>query len=336
MNRAKLALALALAALASATQAQIVGNCQGRAGAAGCPVGGQIAPLSQLKSQVRALGRTVAPAPTAALYAPRIADTEPYTGVTVQRDVPYGPSERNRLDVFVPESAGAEPRPVLVFVHGGAFVAGNRRIAPTSPFYDNVMLWAVRHGMIGVNMTYRLAPQDPWPSGPQDIGQAIRWVHEHIGSKGGDPKRVYLLGHSAGATHVAAYVAHERFHQVRGSGLAGALLLSGAYQITPELVANGPTYPAYFGKDASKYEEQSSLQGLVATRVPLWVGNAELDPPSFVEQAVLLRDALCKAGKCPAGVQFSGHSHMSEAYSIDSDDSAVGDAIFTFTQNHDL
>jgi triacylglycerol lipase len=50
---------------------------------------------------------------------------------------------------------------VLIFVHGGAFVGGNKRTTPTSPFYDNVMLWAVNNGFIGVNATYRLAPQSP-------------------------------------------------------------------------------------------------------------------------------------------------------------------------------
>lgn len=305
------------------------------AGCAAAPQAQKPSPsLAELHARVKALGRKVVPGPTAALYAPRIVDVEPYAGVKVQRDIAYGPAERNRLDVFVPESTGAAPRRVLVFVHGGAFVAGNKRISPTSPFYDNVMLWAVHHGMVGVNMTYRLAPAHPWPAGPEDIGRAIGWVHDHIAEYGGDPRRVFLMGHSAGATHVAAYVSHTRFHQVPGSGIAGALLLSGAYHITPELVAGGPTYPGYYGKDASKYEQESSLQGLVATRVPLWVGNAELDPPSFAEQATLLRDSLCAAGRCPAGARFADHSHMSEAYSIDSDDPRVGDAMYAFIESY--
>jgi triacylglycerol lipase len=152
---------------------------------------------------------------------------------------------------------------VLVFVHGGAFVGGNRRTGPGSPFYDNVMLWAVQHGMVGVNMTYRLAPQNPWPAGPEDIGLALRWVQRNIEARGGDPARVFLLGHSAGASHVAAYVAKP---ELPGSGalrLAGAMLLSGVYRITPDLVAQMPTYAGYFGPDAGKYAERSSLDGLL-------------------------------------------------------------------------
>src|SRR5712692_4725707 len=89
------------------------------------------------------LGRVIDPPKTAALYAP-LQQKEPYQGVKVERDLQYGAADRNLLDVFVPETA-ASARPVLVFVHGGAFVGGDRRREPTSPFYDNIMLWATRN-----------------------------------------------------------------------------------------------------------------------------------------------------------------------------------------------
>jgi len=283
-----------------------------------------------LARQLAAIGPVINPAATAALYAPGIADKEPYANVRVERDIAYGPDPRNLLDVFVPAGEDASARPVLVFVHGGAFVTGNRRTAPGSPFYDNVMLWAVRHGMVGVNMTYRLAPKDSWPSGAQDIGQAIAWIHGNIARRGGNPARVFLFGHSAGASHIASYLALPEFHRVAGSGLAGAMLLSGAYNITSELVKLSPTYPGYFGSDPDKYVQRSSLAGLLATRVPLWVGNAELDPPQFKEQADLLRGGLRKAGRAFETTVLAGHSHMSEAYSIGSDDRSVGDAVMAF------
>jgi triacylglycerol lipase len=265
------------------------------------------------------------------LYAARIVEKEPFAAAQIERDIAYGKNERNLLDVFSSSKPADKPLPVLVFVHGGGFVAGNRRSGPGSPFYDNVMLWAIRNGMVGVNMTYRLAPKDPWPAGPQDIGQAIRWVHDNIAQRGGDPTHIFLFGHSAGASHVAAYVAKPEFHQVQGSGLAGAMLLSGgAYSITPELVAQLSTYPGYFGTDAEKYAQRSSLDGLIVTSVPLWVGSAELDPPQFKAQGELLRQSLRKAGKKFYSADFSAHSHMSEAYSIHSDDPSVGNALLNF------
>src|SRR5262245_51057214 len=99
-----------------------------------------------------------------------LQEKEPYRGIRVERDIKYGPAERNLLDVFTPEKdSGAQP--VLIFVHGGAFGAGDKHSAG-SPFYDNIALWAARHGFIGVTMSYRLAVQSPWPAGGEDIALA--------------------------------------------------------------------------------------------------------------------------------------------------------------------
>src|ERR1700681_2900477 len=66
------------------------------------------------------LGRVIDPPKTAALYAP-MQEKEPYQRVRVERDIQYGPADRNLLDLFMPETV-SKPRPVLIFVHGGAFV----------------------------------------------------------------------------------------------------------------------------------------------------------------------------------------------------------------------
>jgi triacylglycerol lipase len=191
------------------------------------------------------------------------------------------------------------------------------------------MLWAVRNGMVGVNMTYRLAPQYPWPAGAEDAALAVKWVSEHITAYGGDAKRVFMFGHSAGATHVADYLANERLQLISGSGLAGAMVLSSAYQVEPPLAV-----PAYYGTDPSRFPEQSSLRGLLISKVPLFVGSAELDPPPFSAQAKLLIDALCKASRCPDSAVFAGHNHMSEPYSMHTDDRAVGEALLKFIRSH--
>ena len=103
-------------------------------------VGVQQSPMpAEIAAKLRELGRSIEPAKTVALYAP-LQEKEPYQGVRVERDVKYGPADRNLLDVFMPETA-APARPVLIFVHGGAFVGGNKRTTPTSPIDDNIMLW---------------------------------------------------------------------------------------------------------------------------------------------------------------------------------------------------
>ena len=282
---------------------------------------------SEIAAKLAGLGPVINSPETAKLYGPLHAK-EPYAGVKVTRDVKYGPHERHLLDVFVPETPAAGPRPVLVFVHGGAFVAGNRRSPPGAPFYDNIMLLAALNGAVGVNVTYRLAPQHPWPAGAEDLGAAIRWVGEHVATHGGDPARVFLMGHSAGAAHVAGYVAYRPAHGQRGLGLAGAILVSGVYDLT-SMQPGGPE-KAYFGEDAARYAERSSLAGLVAAPIPLMVAYAELDPPVFQQQANLLNEALCKVDRCPRLVALAKHSHMSEVYAINTDDTVLSGPLLGF------
>jgi triacylglycerol lipase len=274
------------------------------------------------------LGRVIDLPKTAALYAP-MQETEPYQGVRIERDVKYGPADRHLLDVFMPE-ASSSVRPVLIFIHGGAFVGGNKR-APGSPFYDNVMLWAVKSGFVGVNATYRLAPQSPWPAAAEDLASVVQWVAGQIGGRGGDPARVYLMGQSAGAVHVANYVSHPEFHKVIGGGLAGAVMVSGIYDLTASPL--GDPEIAYFGADPSRYAERSPVQGLLATKIPLMITAAELDPPRFVEQFELLKQATCKRPSgCAHSFMLPQHSHMSEVYAINTADTRLTDEILEFVK----
>src|ERR1700674_4697547 len=94
---------------------------------------------SDIEWKLSALGATINPAEIAKLYAP-LQEKEPYQGIKVTRDLKYGTDERHALDVFVPDPAGASRRPVLMFVHGGGFTDGDKRI-PDSPFYDNIALF---------------------------------------------------------------------------------------------------------------------------------------------------------------------------------------------------
>ena len=278
-----------------------------------------------IEARLREMGRVVDPPRTAELYAP-LARREPYAGVKVTRDVAYGPHARHRLDVFEPEAQGGA-RAVFVFVHGGGFTAGNKRTG-TSPFYDNVMLWAVANGMVGVNMTYRLAPQHPWPAAQEDIAAALRWVHGNVRGHGGDAGQIFLMGHSAGAAHVAHYVADPRFHVQPAGGIAGAIIVSGLFVVPPGAV-NTPIN-AYFGNDSSQHAAQSALPGLALSRVPQLFAFAELDPPEFPAQAKLLQDALCAANRCPRIHWLLGESHMSEVYSINTADHALTDLMLAF------
>jgi triacylglycerol lipase len=279
--------------------------------------------LADVTRRVRALGTEISPesiAGTAAIYAP-FHEREPYRAVAVARDLKYGTHERHRLDLFAPESGGAA-RPVLLYVHGGGFVGGDKR-TPGTPYQDNVALWAVRHGLIGINMTYRLAPQHPWPAGAEDVAAAVAWTRREAQRHGGDPARIVLLGTSAGAVHVASYLAHPRFHPAGGPGVAGAALLSGIYDLAE--APRSPMHEAYFGTDVAVYRSASTLGGLIETTVPLLFVVTEMDPAFFQAQAAAVVNAwFARHGRWPRLASLIGHNHLSSTVHLNSPDDVLG------------
>jgi len=261
------------------------------------------------------------------IFAP-LHERAPFSDVEIMRDLRYGNDERHRLDVFRPKAADGGGRPVLVFVHGGGFIGGDK-ITPVAPFYDNVGAWAVRHGMIGVNVTYRLAPKHAWPAGSEDLGAALSWVRSKIASQGGDPARIYLMGQSAGGAHVAHFLAHQRFAGADRQALAGAILVSGLYDTMT--MDKNPMFKAYFGEDASRHADQSALPGLAVASTPLLVLIAEHDPPDFKRQYVeLMRAYLAARGTLPRVAYLPSHGHLSTILSVNTEDEFVGGRILDF------
>jgi acetyl esterase/lipase len=283
----------------------------------------------EVGQKIERLGRVINPgviAATAALYAP-LQEQKPYAGVRVHRDLKYGPDERNRLDVFAPDPLPADTRPALVFVHGGGFVAGDKA-EPASPFYENIGVWAARHGLIGVSVTYRLAPDHPWPAAIEDVGAAIRWAIQNVAPFGGGPDRIFLMGHGAGAAHVADYLSHPDLQPPGGAGVAGAILVSGVYDLTTMPMSRN--FKAYYGDDPARYPERSAQAGLVETKIPLLLAGAEFDPVDLEKQGNALRQALCAARQCPRLVLLPRHNHMSEVYAINTKDTLLARAISDF------
>jgi triacylglycerol lipase len=264
---------------------------------------------------IRKIGPIVDQMNTAKLYAPLFKDQkEPYAGVTVTRDVAYGPDALNKLDVFTPGSS--QPgKTVVVFVHGGAFEHGDKRL-PASPFLDNVMLWATKQGWVGVNINYRLAPKNHWPDAHQDMAAAVSWIKANIAQYGGDPNRIVLWGVSAGASLIAGYLAHPEFHGPDGHGVKGAILNSGFYNNVNEV-------SAYFGADPKELQERSSLEGMKKLSIPLLISYAEVDVPEAITQADNVKKALCAVGKCPTYLEIKDHSHVSQIQSIGTADESM-------------
>jgi triacylglycerol lipase len=217
---------------------------------------------------------------------------------------------------------------VLVYVHGGGFVMGDKT-SPGSPFYDNIGQWAAQQGYVGVTLTYRLAPASRWPCGPEDMGHAVRWLRANIAAQGGDPEKIFLLGQSAGAVHVAAYTAHTRFHGADGPGIAGTLMTSGIYDPTTQPPSQFSL--AYYGDSPATLVEARCIPGLLATKVPLLFSVSEMDPKDFQDQAMQLAAAWHAAKGVYAPMEYmAGHNHLSPAQCIGSVEDDLGPRITRF------
>lgn len=273
-----------------------------------------------IAAKLHAMGRGLG-LESGAIYAP-LQPKPPYAGIRVERDLAYGPDPLERIDVFTPEGkAPRGGRPIVVFLHGGGLTGGSR-VQGTTPFYDNIMVWAARHGLVGVNMDYRLAPKDSWPAGAEDVGGVARWLHANAGKYGGDPGRIFFWGHSAGAMHVADYLANPQVQGPNGPGMAGAILMSGVYGGQP-----GP----YYGDEAAALA-RASLPGLVRSTVPLMVITAELDFEALNKEAMDLEKARCAAGRCPRYLMVKDHDHLSEGVAVGTADESVSGPVLSFIQ----
>lgn len=278
-----------------------------------------------IRSELLKLGADLSPTmiqETQRLIARHLPGLRP--DVVVTRDHSYGPDPRHRLDVFAPRVSLA-PAPVLVFVHGGGFVMGDKRV-PDLPYYDNVGDFAVRSGCVGVTITYRLAPAHPWPAGSEDVAAAVRWVRAHIADHGGDPGRIFLMGQSAGAVHVAGYVGDTALHPPEGVGLAAALLLSGMYDVSQ--APGSPFHAAYYGEDQSQWAARAPLQGLTQAQLPLFFTVSELDPVDFQKQAVLAVSRMAAVRQSyPQMHWLYGHNHISPVLALGSPLDTLGPLI---------
>ena len=124
------------------------------------------------------------------------------------------------------------PRPVLLFVAGESFSVENA-VDEQAPMQDAAMCFAARHGMVGVRMSYRLAPANPWPAGARDVAAATSWLHQNVDLFGGNRNEIVAVGYAVGAFHVASLLAHPEF-QIVDSDVAAAVLVSGIYRASAD------------------------------------------------------------------------------------------------------
>lgn len=160
----------------------------------------------------------------------------PSCGYTRTRDLAYGDQPRQRLDVYRPHNSSPAGAPVVIFFYGGYWQYGEKND------YRFVADALTSRGFVAVLPDYRLYPAVRFPAFVEDGASALRWTHDNIERFGGDPHRVYLMGHSAGA-HIATLLTLDP-HYVKNAGLAPDAIratvgLAGPYDFMPGKMSRG-------------------------------------------------------------------------------------------------
>jgi acetyl esterase/lipase len=170
--------------------------------------------------------------------------------VRIERDIPYAEpkNQRQMLDVYAPPAA--RNLPVVVWVHGGGWQVGDKTEVASKP------LALTQKGLVFVAVNYRFVTSVPMGEIVKDIAKSVRWVHDQIGSRGGDPDRIFLMGHSAGAQLAALVCTDDRFLKSEGLSLAilkGCVPVDGDTYDVPLQVATAAARRKSLGQPDPKF-----------------------------------------------------------------------------------
>jgi arylformamidase len=187
----------------------------------------------------------------------------------VKRNIPYADPahERQVLDVYSPP--GAKNLPVVFWIHGGGWQTGDKTSVQMKPQFF------VDQGFVFVSTNYRLLPSVDMATIVRDIAKSIRWVHDHIAEHGGDPKRLFIMGHSAGAQLAALICTDDRYLKAEGLSLAitkGCVPVDGDTYDVPAIIETAETrnrvhglpqakfgHREKFGNDPAKHKDFSAV-----------------------------------------------------------------------------
>ncbi len=204
------------------------------------------------------------------------------------RGLAYGPHARQRLDVYAPSRAAPGGAPVIVFWYGGGWVDGGRER------YRFVGAALAAEGFVAVLPDYRLYPEVRFPAFVEDGALALHWVRQNVGRYGGDPGRMFVMGHSAGAHLAALLTLDPRWLTAVGGRpqwIRGLIGLSGPYG----LVADTPLLQAVFAAPYSPADWQP-IAHASASAPPALLIHGVVDDIVRIEHSDRLAAALRAAG----------------------------------------
>lgn len=262
-------------------------------------------------------------------------------GQNVKRDIAYAEpaNERQMLDVYAPENA--KNLPVVFWIHGGGWQGGDKASVHAKPkaFMDK--------GYVFVSTNYRLLPTVDMEAIIRDVAKSIHWVSDHIAEYGGDPKRLIVTGHSAGAQLAAIICTDDRYLKHEGLSLAivkGCIPVDGDTYDVPLMIETGaarrkalgqpnPKFGHYekFGSDPVKHRNFSAVNHVTRDKgISPFLLLYVADHPDTSAQAKRLASVLEEAGIAAKlfGAKDTEHSKINENLGLADDPSTK--AMFGF------
>jgi arylformamidase len=259
----------------------------------------------------------------------------------VKRNIPYADPahERQVLDVYSPP--GAKDRPVVFWIHGGGWQTGDKSDVQQKPRAF------VEKGFVFVSTNYRLLPGVDMATIVRDIAKSIHWVHDHIAEYGGDPDRLLVMGHSAGAQLAALICTDDRYLRAEGLSLAiikGCVPVDGDTYDVPAIIETAETrrrvhgqpqakfgHREKFGDDPAKHRDFSAVAHVAGGKgIPPFLILHVAEHPDTTAQAQRLAAALKGAG-VPAtvfGARETYHSKIND--DLGQPDDPATKALFAF------
>ncbi|SFD71180.1 alpha/beta hydrolase [Spirosoma endophyticum] len=225
---------------------------------------------------------------------------------------PSDPTDRHLLDVFSPRKRDPGGRPVVLFIHGGNWNSGNKNL------YAILGRRLARQGAVAVIINYRLSPNVEVPAMAEDCAQAVRWATQHIAEYGGDPDRIFVMGHSAGGGLAALLATDDQLFTKIGlakNPVKGAILDDpGGLDMFDYLkkmeYPGDDQYLVPFGKDPSIWRDMSPMYHVRADSPPMLVYVGEHTYPSIASSTRTFNQRLLELGARHTFTVIPGKKHI--------------------------
>jgi acetyl esterase/lipase len=225
----------------------------------------------------------------------------PREGYDVRAGLAYGPDPRHKLDVYVPQGLNG-PAPVLLFFYGGAWSSGDR-----SQYLAFGQSFASK-GIVTVVADYRLYPQVKYPAFAQDAALALAWVHAHVREHGGDPARIFVSGHSAGAYNAVMLASEPKFIEAAGGRLdwiRGVIGIAGPYDFLP---LTDPDYIDMF--HGANNQDAMPVNHVDGKRPPMLLATGSDDGTVLPRNSDRMAAKLKAHGNSAEVIKYPGVGHV--------------------------